>query len=383
STLLLEAGDDTRDDPLTKLATGLTTLPLHDANSWSFWVRHQSASDEGELRNNQLTWKFPNGSYWVSNGAGAPAEAKLMGVWCPRGVTVGGSSVVNAMATFLPNDSEWDYVANITGDASWRRISEMIEKNHYLPEGTPGHGFDGHFETNLGNGSQYLDNPGLIDVYKAMVGSIGQDPEKVIEMLSSDPNFLGEDRDTTEGLWGLPFHAKANWERYSSRDYIYATLDAKKEKGSCKYPLTLSTTSLATKILFDEAEGARPKAIGVEYLKGACVYGADERHNATTKGEVKQAFACREVIVAGGAFNWPQILQLSGIGNREELEALDIKVIADLPGVGRNLQDNQEYPVVGHAQLNLTAEPNPNAPVCAKGQPDDPCLELWEKGLGP
>ncbi|KAF6829263.1 GMC oxidoreductase [Colletotrichum plurivorum] len=283
STLLLEAGDDMRNNPLTKLATGLTTLPLRDANSWSFWVRDQFASEELELRNNQLTWRFPNGSYWVDNGAEAPAGAELMQVWYPRGATVGGSSVVNAMATFLPNDSEHE---------NMRRIFETIEKNHYLPKGTLGHGFDGHFETNLGDGSQYMDIPGLVDVYKAMVRSLGQDPEKVIEMLGSDPDFLGEDRDTTEGLWGLEFHAKANWERYS----------------------------------------------------------------------ILRAFACQEVIVAGGAFNSPQILQLSGIGNGEELEALDIRVIADLPGEGRNLQDNQEYPVIGHTQLNLTAEPNPNEP---------------------
>ncbi|GKT49547.1 oxygen-dependent choline dehydrogenase [Colletotrichum spaethianum] len=95
-----------------------------------------------------------------------------------------------------------------------------------------------------------------------------------------------------------------------------------------------------------------------------------------------QVFASRGVIVAGGAFNSPHILQLSDIGNKSHLEALGIKVVADLPGVGRNLQDNQELPIVGHAQLNLTAIPNPNEPTCAKGTPGDPCEELWRQGKG-
>ncbi|GKT49548.1 uncharacterized protein ColSpa_09729 [Colletotrichum spaethianum] len=95
------------------------------------------------------------------------------------------------MATWLPSNGNWGFVQNVTGDASC----------------TPGHGFDGYFETNLGNGSQYLSNPGVMDVPKSYARSIGQDPERLVKMLGSDGNFLGEDRDTTEGLWGLSFHA--------------------------------------------------------------------------------------------------------------------------------------------------------------------------------
>ncbi|EXF79386.1 GMC oxidoreductase [Colletotrichum fioriniae PJ7] len=390
-TLLLEAGDDERDDIRTVIANG--GYFITPSNSWSFFVRHHP-DDEVELRNNHLTWRLPSqngtgiGPYWVGNAARAPEGAELLGVWYPRGATVGGSSVTNAMATWLPNDSDWDFVQNVTGDASWnhqniRQIFERIEKNNYLPKGTPGHGFDGYFNTNLGNGSQYLNNPGLMDILKSHLRSIGKDPEKLIEMVGSDGNFLGEERDTTEGMWGLSFHATDKWERYSSRTYIYETLAAKNADGSPKWPLTLSTNSLATKVLFEETEGGKPKAVGVEYLAGNSTYGADVRRNASKKGETRRLMASREVIVAGGAFNSPQLLQLSGIGNKTHLEALGIEVVADLPGVGRNLQDNQEFPVVGHAQLNLTATPNPNEPICAKGSPGDPCEELWRQGKGP
>ena len=53
--------------------------------------------------------------------------------------------------------------------------------------------------------------------------------------------------------------------------------------------------------------------------------------------------ADREVILCGGAFNSPQILQRSGVGNADELRALGVQVVHDLPGVGENLQDHLDY----------------------------------------
>ncbi|KAK2739362.1 GMC oxidoreductase [Colletotrichum kahawae] len=366
STLLLEAGGDESHDIGTALANGGYALTA--SNSWGFWVRHH-ADAAVELRKNQLTWRSPNGTFWVGSGARAPPGAELMGVYYPRGATIGGSAVVNAMGTLLPSDADWDHVANITGDESWghenmRWMFEKVEKNNYLPQDTHGHGFHGILETNMGNGTQYLPFPGLLEVYTAQIRSLGLDPEKVIEMLGSDPNYLADDRDITE-------------------DYIFETIAAKNEYGSAKYPLTLSPTSLATRVLFKDGEDEKPKAVGVEYLKGPSTYGADPRRNASAPVETERAFASREVIISGGTFNSPQLLQLSGIGNRQDLEALGIKVVADLPGVGRNLQDNQEFPVVGQAQVNFTAIPNPSEPTCAKGMPNDPCYELWKQGLVP
>ncbi len=78
--------------------------------------------------------------------------------------------------------------------------------------------------------------------------------------------------------------------------------------------------ALATRLLF-----SGKRAIGVEYRQG----------NAT-----RTAYAEAEVIVAGGAFNSPQLLQLSGLGPAKILRELGIAVIADLPGVGADLQDH-------------------------------------------
>ena len=84
--------------------------------------------------------------------------------------------------------------------------------------------------------------------------------------------------------------------------------------------LTLLTHAQTTRVLFD---GTR--AAGIEYV-----------HD----GETKQLRANREVILSGGAINSPQLLMLSGIGAADELHKHGIDVVADLPDVGKNLQDH-------------------------------------------
>ena len=84
--------------------------------------------------------------------------------------------------------------------------------------------------------------------------------------------------------------------------------------------LKIETHSLTTRVLF-----SGKRAIGVEYRQGA-----------TTR----TAHANAEVILAGGAFNSPQLLQLSGLGPADLLRAHGIDVVADMPGVGADLQDH-------------------------------------------
>jgi choline dehydrogenase len=86
--------------------------------------------------------------------------------------------------------------------------------------------------------------------------------------------------------------------------------------------LEVQTRAFVTKIVF---EGTR--AVGVEYSKG--------------RGGAQRAQA-GEVVLCGGAINSPQLLQLSGVGNASELQALGVPVIHDLPGVGEHLQDHLE-----------------------------------------
>ena len=86
-------------------------------------------------------------------------------------------------------------------------------------------------------------------------------------------------------------------------------------------------------------------AIGVEYLKGERLYAAHARPSGSP-GEKRQAYARREVILAGGAFNTPQLLMLSGVGPADVLATHRIPVVSELPRVGKNLQDRYEVAVV-------------------------------------
>ncbi len=78
--------------------------------------------------------------------------------------------------------------------------------------------------------------------------------------------------------------------------------------------LTVITDALTTRVLF---EGT--KAIGIEYLKGG------QKHTLRSRGEV---------LLSGGAINSPQLLLLSGVGSKEQLNQHDIPVVCDLPVSG-------------------------------------------------
>jgi choline dehydrogenase len=78
--------------------------------------------------------------------------------------------------------------------------------------------------------------------------------------------------------------------------------------------------ALARRLVFD---GRR--AIGIEYSQG---------------GSTRIAHARSEIILAGGAFNSPQLLQLSGLGPADLLKSHGIEIVADMPGVGSDLQDH-------------------------------------------
>ncbi|MEV0411392.1 choline dehydrogenase [Streptomyces sp. NPDC050448] len=101
--------------------------------------------------------------------------------------------------------------------------------------------------------------------------------------------------------------------------------------------LDVRTRAFVTRILF---EGNR--AVGVEYRRGR---GAPRRVRAG------------EVILSGGAINSPQLLQLSGVGNADELRALGIDVVHDLPGVGENLQDHLEVYVQHACKQPVSMQP--------------------------
>ncbi|GJC97842.1 choline dehydrogenase [Colletotrichum higginsianum] len=322
-TLLLEAGDDESAAEVTNVMA-LTNTADTTNMTWTYWVRHYD-DDELTKKYQHLTWRLPNGNLWVGPGSSAPAGAEIVGIQYPRGATLGGSSIVNSALTVLPANSDWDYIKNLTGDDSWNNI------------GSGGHGCRGRPR-----------------------------PEDLASILNIDPNqTLNPNRDQITGLLGNPQHANATWARYSARKRVLDTLRA---------------------VLFDKPQGdSLPRAIGLEYLDGKSAFQGDLRYDSTVAKPSRKVYALKEVIVSGGSFGSPQLLLLSGIGPAADLEALNIPVIADLPGVGRNMQDHSEIAVIGHGTqaFDYSAAPGGDPSQCTYGAPGDPCLELYHQGQGP
>jgi choline dehydrogenase len=111
--------------------------------------------------------------------------------------------------------------------------------------------------------------------------------------------------------------------------------------------LTVQTLSLVHRVVFDG-----DRAVGVEYTRSLPFGGPLGRI-----GSGPRIARAGEVVLCGGALNTPQLLQLSGVGNAEELKALDVPVVADVPGVGENLQDHLEAYVQYASKLPVSLAP--------------------------
>jgi choline dehydrogenase len=231
-----------------------------------------------------------------------------------------------------------------------RKYFQQLENCIYLPEGTEGHGFDGPItvssasdatipmlihQLSRNNISYLTGSPGKVEHLSAAVREVEGvepgSPEALGNLMLRDPYPRGE---YSEGIYMMVPAVTEKKIRSGARDWIIETVLAKDENGSQRYPLTLSMNSLVTRVLIDQSDEI-PRAYGVEYMVGEALYAADQRYDPDTTGELRQVVASKEVIIAGGAFNTPQILKLSGVGPREELEGLRIPLVADVPAVVR------------------------------------------------
>jgi choline dehydrogenase-like flavoprotein len=145
-----------------------------------------------------------------------------------------------------------------------------------------------------------------------------------------DPNARRWRPGSFTGLCYTPLTTSGH-RRFGIRERLIAVADAHPDR------LHIVFDALAERVLFD-ADGA---ACGVAYLHGARLYRAHAQPSDAT-GEHREVRARREVVLCGGAFNTPQLLMLSGIGPAAHLAAHGIALRADIPGVGRNVQDRYE-----------------------------------------
>ncbi|CAH0047396.1 unnamed protein product [Clonostachys solani] len=387
SVFLIEAGGN-HGDELLQQVPGLADVNSEDPEmSWQFFVSHYQNETQAR-RDRYFTYRLANGSLWY--GIDPPEGATPLGIYYPRGATVGGSAISNAMNVVLPPPADFNYIANVTGDESWQaenlaQYFTEFERNTYTEPGSVDHGYDGFISTNRNNISYIADRPGVLRVVQNAISQTenieSPSQEEVIQLMERDLNRPDADRYEHPGVYQIPLHIDENRRRSSPWNYISDTLAETSSNGSALYPLTLSTHSLATKIVFTNDGKGNPVAKGVEYIVGEGLYEADRRYNASVQGTKRVVKARKEVIISGGAFNTPQILKLSGIGPRNELEEHGIPVVVDLPAVGEYLQDNYEVPINMRSQIPW--ENSPFAECTGSGDAEtDPCLAQWEEGYG-
>jgi 4-pyridoxate dehydrogenase len=262
----------------------------------------------------------------------AEPEATMDGrrVECARGKVIGGSSSINAMAYVRGHRGDYERWAD-AGLTSWSYA-------HVLPYFRRQESWEGGASTYRGGdgplttrASRYEDP--LVEAYRAAGEAAGHP-------LTDDYNGAQQ-----EGF-GRSQQTIRDGQRCSAAvAYLRPALT--------RPNLAVEVEALATRILF---EGHR--AVGVEYLKD---------------GEQRVARAEREVILAGGVINSPQLLMLSGIGDPAALGTQGIAVRVPLRGVGNNLQD--------HVSVTVAYARREPGPLHAKMRADRILLELGKAYL--
>jgi choline dehydrogenase len=379
--ILLEAGGDPRTltggDPSQPNANRLPDdydVPVfhalaaeNEAMKWDFFVRHYS--DDAQQ---QRDFKYTDAV------DGKPVD----GVLYPRAGTLGGCTAHNAMIMVYPHDADWDGLAELTGDPSWkadhmRTYFERLENcGHRIPYrflkmlgwNPTRHGWSGWLHTEKALPKSALGDRDLVDVVEESALDVFREDAAKLRSLrwvlqgQLDPNDWRLVKDNAEGVRYTPLTTRGR-QRMGTRERVLETAKRFPDR------LKLEMHALATRVLFDEQN----RAVGVEYLKGERLYRASGRPSAET-GELRQVRASREVILCGGAFNTPQLLMLSGIGPAATLKRHGIAVRVDLAGVGSNLQDRYEVGVVNRMNYEFWGVLKD-----AKFAKGDPQYEQWAR----
>ncbi|HEY9624646.1 MAG TPA: GMC family oxidoreductase N-terminal domain-containing protein [Crinalium sp.] len=269
-----------------------TTVLLLEAGNPAAKPEIQTPSTWTSLLGTEVDW-----AYWTEPETGLD-ERKIL---CSRGKVVGGSSAINAMIYIRGNHHDFDQWQAL-GNPGWsyEDVLPYFKKSENQQRGTSAcHGVDGPLS---------VTDPIAPSVINA------QFIEAAAELgYDRNSDFNGAQQEGA-GLYQLT--VKDGKRHSAAAAFLIPILD--------RPNLIVQTGAAVTRLLFEKT-----RAVGVEYLH---------------QGTLHQVFVNREIILSAGVFDSPKLLMLSGIGSAEHLQALNIPVIADLPGVGQNLQD---HPLVG------------------------------------
>jgi choline dehydrogenase len=221
-------------------------------------------------------------------------------IYHARGKVLGGSSSINGMIFQRGNPLDYERWGAEPGMESWDYL-------HCLP-------YFKKMETCVAGADEWRGGDGPLVLERGpaenpLFGAFFQAAQDAGYPLTDDVNGYRQ-----EGFARFDRNIRRGRRLSASRAYLHPVMNRKN--------LRVETLALVTGVRFD---GKR--ATGVDYLRG---------------GRLHRTVSAGEVILCGGAINTPQLLQLSGVGNAEDLRALGIDVVADVPGVGQNLQDHLE-----------------------------------------
>ena len=247
---------------------------------------------------------FPIGSRFYDWKYESEPEPYMGGrrVYHARGKVLGGSSSINGMIFQRGNPMDYERWASGDGMETWdyAHCLPYFKKMENALAARPDDPFRGH------DGPLVLERgPArgpLFDAFFAAVQEAGYD-------LTEDVNGYKQ-----EGFAKFDRNVHKGRRLSASRAYLHPVMD--------RSNLDVETFAFVTKIAF---EGQR--AVGVDYARRG--RGSRRAHGG-------------EVILCGGAINSPQLMQISGVGGADHLRGLGVDAVADLPGVGDNLQDHLE-----------------------------------------
>ena len=255
----------------------------------------------------------------------------------PRGKTLGGCSSINGMIYMRGQSRDYDQWAQLTGDDAWRWANclpdFMAHEDHYRLD--PEHDGQSHpaFAAVHGNGRMGSTGEWRVEKQRLrweVLDAFAQAAQQAGIPASSDFNS-----GSNEGVGYFEVNQKAGWRWNAAKAFLRPVRHR---------PNLTVWTGAQVKRLTLETTGGGQRCTGAEVVKG---------------GQTLTVRAAREVVLSAGAIGSPQILQLSGIGPAQLLHQHGIAVQADLPGVGRNLQDHLQiravFKVQGVKTLNTLA----------------------------
>ena len=247
---------------------------------------------------------------WAYETEPQPALANRRLFW-PRGKVLGGSSSINAQVHVRGNRADYDGWAAL-GNIGWGY-------DDVLP-------FFTRSEHNERGASPFRGTGGPLNIARQ------RDPNPATEAFLAAAEKSGIAR--SDDVHGPSQDGVDLTQVTQKRGRRWSAVDAYLRPAMTRPNLTVRTRAHATRLLFD---GRR--AVGVEYA---------------IDGRRESAYVDRDVIVAGGVVNSPQLLMLSGVGPGSHLREHGIEVVLDAPGVGQHLQDHLASGIIVHSLQSVT-----------------------------